>query len=138
MGVRRRFNEKLKRSMGNDYILLGVSCCCMSFFSMQVYRFICIVLMVLQFFLTTYILLRESILYINMWATTFTLFAFVFMFYASGTKVVERKLEKKGIELLDEEKSYIWRFALFIYEIALPFSFTSLVLFEMLVGDNFI
>jgi hypothetical protein len=58
-----------------------------------------------------------------------------FLFVSSGRKVVEKKLEERGEELEDKEKSTLWRRGVIYYNIAFPFVITSNVIFFSLTLD---
>jgi len=43
--------------------------------------------------------------------------------------VIERKLAERGEPVSEKEKSSTWKIAVFFYTLAIPFAFTSLLLF---------
>ena len=97
--MRDRMSRSLNKYITDSYNKVHITAPFISFYWMQVLRFIYTVLLVVLWCLTIYILLRIGVLYLNVWSITFSLIAFLLLFLSSGRQVVEHELEKRGEEL---------------------------------------
>lgn len=114
---------------------VGESAPFISFFFMQIYRVICLALLILLWCTAFYITVKKFLIYLNLWALTFTVFAFTYMFVSSGRQVVERKMKERGQQLSSDDKSKTWKAGVTLYGIAFPFAVTSFIVFFGLVRE---
>lgn len=114
---------------------LRASAPCISFFAMQVVRFILILALIAIWGLNFYINVKKCFMYLNFWALTFTLLYMLCIFTSSGRQVVERQLHALN-KLEDADKSSGWKRAVFFHSTAWPLVVTSVVLFSVYLRQD--
>lgn len=75
---------------------VGYSAPFISFFYMQIIRLFLLIGLAVVWFLNVYINVKKCVLYINVWALTYTVLALGFLFVSSGRQVIEKKLAERG------------------------------------------
>jgi len=85
-----------------DFYKAGVGASCISFFKMQVIRFILIIVLLIVWALNFYVNVKKAALYLNFWALTFTLIYMLTVFPSAGRQVIEKELTRKKQLLIEE------------------------------------
>jgi hypothetical protein len=142
-----QFLNNLLWGKNEDYYRLPLqkSAPCFSFFSMQIVRFVMILVLIGVWGINFYVNVKKCFMYLNFWALTFTLLYMLCIIPASGRQVIEEQLDqqaKKGkkegeVAGLDlSERSRSWKRAVFFHSTAWPFVATSVALFSAFFMDD--
>ena len=81
-----------------------------------------------------YINVKKCIIYYYIWALTYAVLAFGFLFVSSGRQVVEKKLAERGDPVAEKEKSTSWKIGVFFYSLTISFVFTANLLYFALIN----
>jgi len=82
--IGQRIDQFLWNNEYDYFNKVGYSAPFISFISMQIIRLICMIFIFIVWCMNVYINVKKSVIYINIWGLTFTLFAFGFLFVSSG------------------------------------------------------
>lgn len=119
----------LWRKSRNDFNTVGATCRFVSFWWLQIFRLLFLVMMAVDFILLFFIFFRFSFGFINFWSLVLSFSACGFLFIQSGKEVCLQSQIKNGTNKNKWIESDLWPVAILLYNQALPFVITSNVLY---------